>query len=171
MSAKGMGAIALLLGMAALPAARGAAADAEPTARPTVGVQSAPTAAAPAPAAAQSPVPHASAGLRDPFRPFNLSLRPKVVETPRTPLEQYDVRALKLVAVIYDTQNPKAMVEDDTGLGYTIGVGTKIGNQGGSVKIIEPERIIVEEEFVDFYGEKKKTDIVLRLKPEGEKRP
>ena len=73
--------------------------------------------------------------------------------------------------MIYDTQNPKAMVEDDTGLGYTISVGTKIGNQGGVVKMIDPERVVVEEEFVDFYGEKKKSEIVLRLKPEGEKRP
>ena len=101
----------------------------------------------------------------------SVGIWPKPVETPRTPLEQYDVGALKLVAVIYDTQNPKAMVEDDTGLGFTVGVGTRIGNQGGVVKIIEPERVIVEEEFVDFYGEKKKSEIVLRLKPEGEKRP
>ena len=134
-----------------------------PTPRPTVGTVPTPTAA---PAAAAP-----AAGLKDPFRPFNLALRPKPVETPRTPLEQYDVGALKLVAVIYDTQNPKAMVEDDTGLGFTVGVGTRIGNQGGVVKVIEPERVIVEEEFVDFYGDKKKSEIVLRLKPEGEKRP
>jgi hypothetical protein len=118
-----------------------------------------------------SPALVPTAGPRDPFRPFNLALRPRPVETPRTPLEQYDVHALKLVAVIYDTQNPKAMVEDDTGLGYTIGLGTKIGNQGGVVKAIDPDRVVVEEEFVDFYGEKKKSEIVLRLKPEGEKRP
>jgi type IV pilus assembly protein PilP len=137
---------------------------ATPTPRPTVGTAPAPT---PAPVPGMSP----AAGLRDPFRPFNLALRPKPVETPRTPLEQYDVGALKLVAVIYDTQNPKAMVEDDTGLGFTVGVGTRIGNQGGVVKQIDPERLVVEEEFVDFYGEKKKSEIVLRLKPEGEKRP
>jgi type IV pilus assembly protein PilP len=142
-------------------AAAADAPSAQPAPRPTLG-------AAPA-ASLPSLVP--TPGPRDPFRPFNLALRPRPVETPRTPLEQYDVGALKLVAVIYDTQNPKAMVEDDTGLGYTIGVGTKIGNQGGVVKTIEPERIVVEEEFVDFYGEKKKSEIVLRLKPEGEKRP
>jgi len=135
--------------------------DGTPTPRPTVGVEATPT---------PGEVPGVGA-TRDPFRPFNLSLRPRAVETPRTPLEQYDVGALKLVAVIYDTQNPKAMVEDDTGLGYTIGIGTKIGNQGGLVKTIDPDRIVVEEDFVDFYGEKKKTEIVLRLKPEGEKRP
>jgi hypothetical protein len=108
---------------------------------------------------------------RDPFRPFNLALRPTVVEPPATPLEQYAVGSLKLVAVIYDTQNPRAMVEDDAGLGYTIAPGVKIGNQGGVVKTIDPDRVVVEEDFIDFYGEKKKTEIVLRLKPEGEKRP
>jgi len=131
----------------------------------------APSAAPAAPAAAAAAPTPASGGPRDPFRPFNLALRPKVVETPRTPLEQYNVGSLKLVAVIYDTQNPKAMVEDDSGLGYTIGIGTKIGDQGGVVKLIDPDRVVVEEDFVDFYGEKKKTEIVLRLKPEGEKRP
>ncbi len=153
--------LASCFGMAiALPAVSRAAdpADASPMGRPTLGV-------------AATPTPAASGGLRDPFRPFNLALRPKPVETPKTPLEQYDVGALKLVAVIYDTQDPKAMVEDDTGLGYTVAHGTKIGNQGGVVKTIEPDRVVVEEEFVDFYGEKKKTEIVLRLKPEGEKRP
>jgi len=164
MSAKRAVALCSFVGLLSAPITRAADAPAPvPTPRPTVGTAPAPTAA---PAAA-SP----AAGLRDPFRPFNLALRPKPVETPRTPLEQYDVGALKLVAVIYDTQNPKAMVEDDTGLGFTVGVGTRIGNQGGVVKVIEPERVIVEEEFVDFYGEKKKSEIVLRLKPEGEKRP
>ena len=109
--------------------------------------------------------------VRDPFRPIFLTRKAKMVEKPKTPLEQYDVGALKLVAVIYDTQNPKAMVEDDAGLGYTVGPGTAIGNAGGVVKSIEPDRVVVEEEFIDFYGEKKKTQVVLRLKPEGEKRP
>ena len=122
-------------------------------------------------AAGAAPSSGTPSAPRDPFRPFNLALRPKIVEAPTTPLEQYSVGSLKLVAVIYDTQNPKAMVEDDAGLGYTIGLGTKIGNQGGVVKTIDPDRVVVEEDFVDFYGEKKKTEIVLRLKPEGEKRP
>ena len=164
MSAKRALALFSFMGLLGAPITYAADAPASvPTPRPTVGAAPTPTAAP----AATSP----AAGLRDPFRPFNLALRPKPVETPRTPLEQYDVGALKLVAVIYDTQNPKAMVEDDTGLGFTVGVGTRIGNQGGVVKVIEPERVIVEEEFVDFYGEKKKSEIVLRLKPEGEKRP
>lgn len=112
----------------------------------------------------------ASRPLRDPFRPFTLELRPKKSGTPKTPLQQYDVSALTLVAIIWGS-NPKAMVEDATGLGYTIGIGTPIGTAGGVVRTIEPERVIIEEEFVDFYGEKKKTETVLKLKTEGEKRP
>ncbi len=119
------------------------------------------------PAPASSPAP----AFRDPFRPFTVEARPKKSGTPKTPLQQYDIGALTLVAIIWDTANPKAMVEDATGLGYTISIGTPIGRLGGVVKTIESDRVIVEEEFVDFYGEKKKTEKILKLKPEGEKRP
>lgn len=128
-----------------------------------------PAVAPPSPAPPTGPAPAAT--RRDPFRPFNLSMRPDRPQPPKTPLEKYHLGELTLVAVIYDTANPKAMVEDGSGLGYTVSVGTPIGNANGVVKAIEPDRIVVEEEFVDFYNEKKKTDTVLRLKPEGEKRP
>lgn len=108
---------------------------------------------------------------RDPFRPFTLDLKPLRAEPPKTPLEQYEIGTLKLVAVIYSTTNPRAMVEDASGLGYTIEVGTPIGRNGGVVKKIEPETIVIEEEFVDFYGERKKSDVVLKLQTEGEKKP
>ena len=112
-----------------------------------------------------------SPGPRDPFRPFTLETRPKKTGLPKTPLQAYELSSLTLVAIIWDTANPKAMVEDATGLGYTIGISTPIGRSGGVVKAIEPDRVLVEEEFVDFYGEKKKTEKILKLKPEGEKRP
>lgn len=113
------------------------------------------------PAPAISPI-----GLRDPFRPFNLGLRPKPAP-PHTPLERYALGALKFVAVLYNTQKPRAMVEDETGFGYTLVVGTKIGNQDGVVKEIDSDRIVVEEEYLDFYGERKKSESVLRLQREG----
>ena len=108
---------------------------------------------------------------RDPFRPFNLDIQPKRHEPPKTPLEQYELGSLTLVAVIWNVSDPKAMVEDDAGLGYTVGVGTPIGRNGGVITKIEPNSITIEEQFVDFYGEKKKKDVVLKLEPEGEKRP
>ena len=108
---------------------------------------------------------------RDPFRPFTLDVKAVQREAPRTPLEQYDIGALKLVAVIQSATNPKAMVENATGLGFTIQIGTRIGRNGGVVRKIEPDQVIVEEEFVDFYNQKKKTEVVMKLQPEGEKKP
>jgi Tfp pilus assembly protein PilP len=116
-------------------------------------------------------VPGSRATIRDPFRPFHLEVHGTEAREPKTPLERYDLGSLTLVAVIWNVSDPKAMVEDDSGLGYTIGIGTPIGRNGGIVRRIEPDRVIVEEEFVDFYGEKKKKEVVLKLKTEGEKRP
>jgi hypothetical protein len=107
--------------------------------------------------------------IRDPFKPF--SLQPPGEHLPRSPLERYDLRALTLVAVIWDSPAPKAMVEDAAGIGYTIGVGTRIGTALGVVKAIEPDRVIVEEQFSDFYGETKKRESVLELRPEERKAP
>ena len=108
---------------------------------------------------------------RDPFRPFTLDIKPIRSGAPKTPLEEYDLGALKLVAVIWSATNPKAMVENATGLGFTVQVGTRIGPNGGVVRRIEPNQVVVEEEFVDFYNEKKKSEVVLKLQTEGEKKP
>lgn len=107
---------------------------------------------------------------RDPFRPFTLR-RAETPRPPRTPLEQYELGSLELVAIIWNTAHPRAMVEDQSGLGYTIDVGTPIGRNNGVVKRIEPNSVVVEEEFVDFYGEKQRNEVVLKLEPEGEKEP
>jgi type IV pilus assembly protein PilP len=107
---------------------------------------------------------------RDPFRPF--TVRPAGPKTvPKTPLEQFDIGAMKLVAVIMSATNPKAMVEDTNGLGYTIQIGTRIGRNGGVVRKIQTDQVVVEEEFEDFYGQRKKSEVVLKLQPEGEKKP
>jgi type IV pilus assembly protein PilP len=108
---------------------------------------------------------------RDPFRPFTVSLR-RSPDRPLTPLERIDVGALNLVAVIWNMSSPRAMVEDDSGVGYSLSVGTKVGQNGGVVKSIEPDRVVVVEEYEDLEGEKRRNEFVLKLKQtEGEKRP
>ena len=102
---------------------------------------------------------------RDPFRPFHLDFQPREVAA-RTPLEQYHLGSLKLVAVIYDVREPKAMVEDDAGLGYTIGVGTRVGDRGAVVKRIETDRVVLEQTTIDFYGDEQKSEVFLELERE-----
>jgi Tfp pilus assembly protein PilP len=81
----------------------------------------------------------------------------------RTPLQRYELTQLRLVAVIYDTRDPRAVVEDDGGLGYIIRVGTKVGLNDGVVRGIERGRVLVEEESVDFFGERRSSEVVLEM--------
>ncbi len=107
---------------------------------------------------------YSSVGKRDPFRP--LSLKPKVSQRARenlSPLERYELGQLKLVAIVWDIKEPKAMVDDGTSLGYIVKIGTLIGPNEGKVKAIKPNEVIIEERFTDFYGAKKSQEVSMRL--------
>ena len=107
---------------------------------------------------------YSSAGKRDPFRPFILELRPRRRRRENlSPLERVEVSQLKLVGIIWDIPEPRAMVEDAAGLGYVIKIGTPIGRNDGTVKVIAPKEVVIEENFFDFYGAKKSREVKLRL--------
>ena len=111
-----------------------------------------------------APPRYSSAGKRDPFLP--LSLKPRAATRARenlSPLERYEIGQLKLVAVVWDIKEPKAMVEDATGLGYIVKIGTLVGPNEGKVKAIKPGEVVIEESFVDFYGAKKNQEISMKL--------
>jgi len=104
---------------------------------------------------------------RDPFRPA--TLRKKVVTRPRenlSPLERLELNQLKIVGIVWDIKAPRAMVEDNAKLGYTIKVGTPIGSSDGVVKAIHQNEIIVEEYFYDVYGARKKREVSMKLSTE-----
>lgn len=104
---------------------------------------------------------------RDPFRGPNLVAPEGVAQTP---LERYQIGQLKLVGVIWETDVPRAMVEDSIGLGYIVAAGTAIGSSGGVVRRIEPRRVLIEERVTDFYGEKQPREVVMEL-PEEDRSP
>ena len=117
----------------------------------------APGSAAPAPAEVS----------RDPFRP--MSLRAKINSRPKenlSPLERFDLSQLKVVGIVWDIKEPRAMVEDNTGLGYVVKVGTPMGNNDGTVKAIHRNQIIVEEFADDIYGVRKKREVSMNLPAE-----
>ncbi|MBL7661845.1 pilus assembly protein PilP [bacterium] len=91
-------------------------------------------------------------GKRDPFEPFDFSRR--LDEEGKTPLERYELGQLRLTAVLGDTGgSPRAIVEDESGRGYTVGTGAKIGKSGGTIVSIEKDRIKILETKVDFAGQ------------------
>lgn len=101
-------------------------------------------------------------GRRDPFRPPQ-ARAVATVSGDRSPLQRYELGQLKLVAVIYDTDSPRGVVEDESGLGYIVKVGTEIGVNGGIVRAIDRGRILVEEQSVDFFGERRSSEVILEM--------
>lgn len=69
-----------------------------------------------------------------------------------TPLEKMSLSQIKLVAVVMGENFTTSMVEDSTGKGYEVRIGTYIGKNGGQVVDIQSDRIIVREMETDFKG-------------------
>jgi type IV pilus assembly protein PilP len=84
-------------------------------------------------------------------------------EEPGTPLERVELAALKLVAVVWDIANPRAMVEDAGGKGYILIRGTRIGKNQGQVSRITSAGIVVQEKVEGTDGKIKTREVPLRL--------
>jgi len=140
-----------------------------PLSEPAYGAQEGTSLATGGSSGETSPVP--TRPRRDPFRPFTLDLRPEA-RIPVTPLQRYELGQLTLVATVWDVSPPRAMVEDSFGMGYIITLGTPIGSNGGVVAAIEPQRVLVEERVLAFYGREQINRIVMETpKEEGPSQP
>jgi Tfp pilus assembly protein PilP len=101
---------------------------------------------------------------RDPFRPPSIQTR--TISGSRenlSPLERFELGQLKVVGIIWDVKEPRAMIEDTAGLGYTVLLGTPIGGSQGKVKAIRRNEVIIEESFEDFSGKKKTREVSMKL--------
>ena len=154
-------AAALILGATGVLASGVRAAEPSEPAAPVAVVAPTATAEAEANAAATDEF-YDPVGRRDPFRPPQARAI-ATVGLDRSPLQRYELGQLKLVAVIYDTNAPRALVEDEAGLGYIIKVGTEIGVNGGIVRAIDRGRVLVEEESVDFFGTTRAAEVILEM--------
>jgi type IV pilus assembly protein PilP len=104
-------------------------------------------------------------GKRDPFfSPLHrVTETAAVPDEARTPLQRLDLGQFKLVGVILDAPEPKALIEDNSGLGYIVTRGTLIGSKGGIIRAIESRRVVVEEYDTDFYGKRQVLERELNL--------
>lgn len=122
-------------------------------------------------------------GKVDPFKPFvRLELPTPSKKGPEkkkltghlTPLQRIALDKLRVTGIAGSSSKRVAMVEDGGGggRGYLVYVGTLIGENGGKVIQILPERVIVEEKHGESKGKEKSHRVALKLhKEEGEGRP
>ncbi|MBW1980816.1 MAG: pilus assembly protein PilP [Deltaproteobacteria bacterium] len=112
-------------------------------------------------------------GRPDPFKPFIVARRaetavaPKVKKRPLTPLQKMPLSEIQsgLKAIVWGEMGSKALVQDATGKGYVLAVGTYVGQNDGVVKKILPDRIVVEEYRRDPIENRLVTnEVVLKLR-------
>ncbi len=80
-----------------------------------------------------------------------------------TAIEMVDLSQFSLKAIIQVGDETKAMVEESSGKGYMVKVGTYIGNNYGQIKKIEGDAVFVEEETEDALGNIKIVTRILKL--------
>jgi type IV pilus assembly protein PilP len=104
------------------------------------------------------------AGKPDPFRSFvKTFLTRQKEESPTTPLERFDLSQLRVTAIVWGMEQPKALIEDPSGKGYIVAEGAAIGKNKGRIVSIDDNLVLVKETYVDFSGKASTKDIEMRL--------
>ncbi len=115
-------------------------------------------------------------GKIDPFLPLiqekSQENKPVVDNKPKrilTPLEKIELSQIRLVAVIIMKNKQIAMVEEASGKGYEVGIGTYIGKNQGRISEIRKSSIVIKEVIRDYKGRLKEHVQEIKLhKMDGE---
>jgi len=109
-------------------------------------------------------------GKIDPFLPLiqekTEEPQPVIDDNPQrilTPLEKIELSQIRLVAVIVMEKKRIAMVEEATGKGYEVSIGTLIGKNQGRVTEINDSSITITELVKDFKGKLKEQTQEIKL--------
>jgi len=105
--------------------------------------------------AAQADYVYNPIGKRDPFRAFLAGGGRGGGEddTPRTPLQRFEIDEYRLVGIIWGIDRPRALVEDPDQVGHVMEIGTYIGKNWGKVTQITSSEVVVTEEYQTMDGE------------------
>lgn len=103
-------------------------------------------------------------GKRDPFRSILLELVGEDADVPRAPLEQFELQQLALSAIVWEAEQPRALVTDPGGRSFVIKKGSRIGKNSGRVVYIGDNLVLVKETYVDFAGEQSTKDVEMRIR-------
>lgn len=88
-------------------------------------------------------------GKRDPFKPFRAAVG-DIKKVVLEPLQKWDLDRLKVVGILWDVRNPRAMVKDPEGAVYIVTKNSKIGrNEGYVAAVREGEVVVIETKYTE----------------------
>lgn len=102
-------------------------------------------------------------GKRDPFRSFQF-VNEEVPNPGFGPLGDYELGQLSVIAVVWSTGKPRALVSDPGGRSFVVHEGSPIGKNSGRVIHIGDNLVLVKETYVDFEGNETTKDVEMRIR-------
>jgi Tfp pilus assembly protein PilP len=92
---------------------------------------------------------------RDPFVPY-YSLNKSAPPNPNAPLTSFELRDLRVAAIIKDSEGAyAASIETKSGKNFIVKRGIQIGTHGGQIVEISPAKVIISEVLKDTSGKKR----------------
>ncbi|MCP4006063.1 MAG: hypothetical protein GY725_17910 [bacterium] len=98
----------------------------------------------------------------DPFRSWIRQER-KLEDGATSPLERFDLSQLEITGIIWSMKMPRALIKDPTGKGYVVNEGTPVGKNKGRIVLIEDNRVVVKETYVDFQDRATSKEVEMKL--------
>lgn len=106
------------------------------------------------------------AGKRDPFKSFIDTEKKARPTAPATPLQSFDINALKLVGVMMLPGKKIAIIEDPSGKGYHVKVGTLLGMNDGVVIDVLSDEVVIEEKYLDATSHTQVRKVTIKIPKE-----
>jgi type IV pilus assembly protein PilP len=136
---------------------------------PAVIAAATPPSAPAAPPELEASYSYSPVGKPDPFRSRmggEACCLPPTPPACEGPLCRYSLDEFKLAGVISGTANPVAVLESPKGKGYQVYRGSKVGRNGGVVKQVLRDAIVVAEVWRDGTGTAHEQETIIRLQPD-----
>lgn len=104
-------------------------------------------------------------GRRDPFKPYAESapLEEGEMAGPLLPLQQYDLEQLRLVGILWNIADPKAMFIDPKNQVHVVRRDERLGKKNGYVAVIREGEVVVVE-AVNVNGDLMYSTRVLKIR-------
>jgi type IV pilus assembly protein PilP len=102
---------------------------------------------------------------RDPFQSMVKLLKLSQTRGELPPLQRLELTDVKLIGIVSDASGYYGLIQTPDGKGYTVRVGTPMGLNNGTIRLISEQRVVVAEPTIDTHGKMTSRDIEILQRP------
>ena len=102
---------------------------------------------------------------RDPFQSMVKLLKLSQTRGELPPLQRLELTDVKLIGIVSDASGYYGLIQTPDGKGYTVRVGTPMGMNNGTIRLISEQRVVVAEPTIDAHGKMASRDIEILQRP------